>query len=115
MLQALYNRELNSKISEKPVLRTDNGSQFVSGIFEKGCLDFNILHERIPVRSPNYNAFIESYHRYLQDECLTGSIYWNLYEIKTDVEDYVYRYNHERIHSEIGYVSPHDYYLKKSA
>lgn len=115
MLQALYNRELNSKASEKPVLRTDNGSQFVSGVFEKGCLDLNILHERIPVRSPNYNAFIESYHRYLQDECLTGSIYWNLDEIKTDVEDYVYRYNHERIHSAIGYVSPHDYYLKKSA
>ncbi|RXI58677.1 integrase core domain-containing protein, partial [Clostridium tetani] len=65
-----------------------------------------------PVRSPNYNAYIESFHRYLQDECLTGKIYMTLEDVKSDVEDYVYRYNHERIHSSIGYYSPHDYYIK---
>ena len=86
--------------------------ELISGVFEKSCIDENVIHERIPVRSPNYNAFIESYHRYLQDECLTGSIYWNLEHIQNDVADFVYRYNNERIHSSIGYVSPHSYYLK---
>ncbi|MDD5793716.1 MAG: IS3 family transposase [Clostridiales bacterium] len=114
MLEALYTRNLNDNTNGL-VLRTDNGSQFISGIFEQGCLSANVIHERIPVRSPNYNAFIESYHRYLQDECLTGSIYWNLEDIKIDVADFVYRYNHERIHSAIGYVSPHDFYMKNLA
>ncbi|WP_348521815.1 IS3 family transposase [Clostridium sp. BJN0001] len=115
MLEALYNRGLNYDKNKTVVLRTDNGSQFISGVFEKGCLDEGVLHERIPVHSPNYNAFIESYHRYLQDECLTGMIYWNLDHIKNDVGDFVYRYNHERIHSSIGYIPPHDYYLMKLA
>lgn len=111
MLEALYVRGLKDNTNGL-ALRTDNGSQFISGVFEKSCIDENVIHERIPVRSPNYNAFIESYHRYLQDECLTGSIYWNLEHIQNDVDDFVYRYNNERIHSSIGYVSPHSYYLK---
>lgn len=112
MLKALYARGLYGNPGSL-VLRTDNGSQFISGIFESACLNENVLHERIPVRSPNYNAFIESYHRYLQDECLTGQIYKTLEDIRYNVEDYVYRYNHERIHSSIGYIPPHDYYLKQ--
>ena len=112
LIQGLYSRGIKDN-PKGLVIRTDNGSQFISGTFEKSCLDENVLHERIPVRSPNYNAFIESYHRYLQDECLTGSIYWSLDEIRNDVNDFVYRYNNERIHSSIGYISPHQYYLNK--
>lgn len=110
MTEALYERGLKDSVSDL-VLRTDNGSQFVSGVFEKACLTEKVLHERIPVRSPNYNAFIESYHRYLQDECLTGKIYMSLDHLIYDLQDFVYRYNNERIHSSIGYVPPHEYYL----
>ena len=112
MLQGLYNRNLKG-LDSGLVLRTDNGSQFISGVFEKGCMDEKVVHERIPVRSPNYNAFIESYHRYLQEECLNDEMYWSLKELENDLNDYVYRYNHERIHSSIGYVSPHEYYKNK--
>lgn len=110
LIEALYNRGLKDTDSNL-VLRTDNGSQFISGVFEEACLKEKVIHERIPVRSPNYNAFIESYHRYLQDECLTGMIYMSLKHIQYDVADFVYRYNNERIHSAIGYVPPHEYYL----
>lgn len=110
LIEALYNRDIKG-LSSELVLRTDNGSQFISGNFEKACLKEEVFHERIPVRSPNYNAFIESYHRYLQDECLTGNIYMSLEHLIDDLEDFVYRYNNERIHSSIGYVPPHEYYL----
>lgn len=110
LIEALYNRNIKDTDSGL-VLRTDNGSQFVSGVFEETCLFEKVLHERIPARSPNYNAYIESYHRYLQDECLTGKIYMSLDHITFDLEDFVFRYNNERIHSSIGYVSPHEYYL----
>ncbi|QBD86823.1 IS3 family transposase [Clostridium tetani] len=111
LLKGLYCRGLKDSPNGL-IIRTDNGSQFISGVFEKACLKEEVIHERIPVRSPNYNAYIESFHRYLQDECLTGKIYMTLEDLKIDVEDYVYRYNHERIHSSIGYYSPHDYYIK---
>nr|WP_202192311.1 IS3 family transposase [Clostridium cochlearium] len=111
LLKGLYYRDLKDSPNGL-IIRTDNGSQFISGVFEKACLKEDVIHERIPVRSPNYNAYIESFHRYLQDECLTGKIYMTLEDVRNDVEDYVYRYNHERIHSSIGYYSPHDYYIK---
>lgn len=110
LIEALYNRNIKDTNSGV-VLRTDNGSQFISGTFEKACITENVLHERIPARSPNYNAYIESYHRYLQDECLAGKIYMSLNHISYDIKDFVYRYNNERIHSSIGYVPPHEYYL----
>lgn len=110
LIEAMYNRGIKD-LASALVLRTDNGSQFISGVFEKACLSEKVFHERIPVRSPNYNAFIESYHRYLQDECLTGKMHMSLGHIVYDVNDFVSRYNNERIHSSIGYVPPHEYYL----
>ncbi|NLX87269.1 MAG: transposase, partial [Clostridiales bacterium] len=34
------------------------------------CSSLGIEHERIPCRTPNLNAHIESFHRILEDECL---------------------------------------------
>lgn len=112
LIEALYNRDIKDYVTGL-VIRTDNGSQFISGIFEEACIKEKVLHERIPAMSPNYNAYIESYHRYLQDECLTGKIYMSLEHIVNDINDYINRYNNERIHSSIGYVPPHEYYLAK--
>lgn len=111
LIEGLYNRGIKDNTNGL-IIRTDNGSQFVSTKFESSCLTEHVIHERIPVRSPNYNAYIESFHRLLQDECLTGKLYISLESIRKDVYDYVYRYNHVRIHSSIKYLSPHDYYLK---
>lgn len=112
LIEALYSRDIKD-LNSGLVVRTDNGSQFVSGTFEKACLTEKVFHERIPVRSPNYNAYIESYHRYLQDECLTGKIYMSLNHIVYDLDRYVTGYNYQRIHSAIGYVPPHEFYLAK--
>lgn len=57
-LMALYNRWLKDNV-DGLTLRTDNGLQFIAHKFEKLCLEENIIHERIPVHSPNYNAHIE--------------------------------------------------------
>nr|WP_077247653.1 DDE-type integrase/transposase/recombinase [Bacillus sp. FJAT-27225] len=43
------------------IIRTDNGPQFVSNHFGEFCEMNMIYHERIPPKSPNYNAFIESF------------------------------------------------------
>jgi len=54
----------------KPVIRTDNGPQFISHVFEDSCIEIDVYHERIPSRTPNKNAHIESFHRIFQDECI---------------------------------------------
>lgn len=54
---------------------TYNGLQFIVHKFDKMRIKENIIYERILVHSPNYNAHIESYHRYLQDKCLFVNLF----------------------------------------
>ena len=110
---ALYNRKIKNGVNGL-TLRTDNGSQFISHKFEELCIKENIIHERIPVRSPNYNAHIESYHRYLQDECLTGKMFITFKEAENTIERYVNGYNTKRVHSAIDYRTPEEFYNLKN-
>jgi putative transposase len=57
--RALWRRNLYNK-EQKPVIRSDNGPQFISNIFANTCGSLNIEHERIPFKTPNMNAHIES-------------------------------------------------------
>jgi putative transposase len=68
--QALFKRQLFDSV-HKPVLRSDNGPQFISHLFEEACETFGVHHERIPPQTPNMNAHIEAFHRILEDECLS--------------------------------------------
>lgn len=47
----------------KPTIRTDNGSQFLSHKIGEACEELTMEHERIPPKTPNMNACIESFHR----------------------------------------------------
>lgn len=70
------------KNMEMPTIRTDNGPQFIAKQFEQMCEDLGIIHERIPVKTPNMNAHIEAFHSILQDEC------YNRYEFDSFVDVY---------------------------
>ena len=43
----------------------------VGTVLSTDCLELSIEHERIPCRTPNKNAHIESFHRILEDDCLS--------------------------------------------
>ena len=96
----------------KPVIRTDNGPQFISHIFEDSCIEKSVYHERIPSRTPNKNAHIESFHRIFQDECI------GVYEFKScknayiEVSRFMKRYNTCRIHSSLKYKTPNEFYVQ---
>ena len=52
-----------------PVIRTDNGPQFIAQAWAKGCEALGLAHERIPNATPNKNAHIESWHSLLEADC----------------------------------------------
>ncbi|MDD3224774.1 MAG: integrase core domain-containing protein, partial [Clostridium sp.] len=62
-----------------------------------------------------YNAHIESYHRYLQDECLAGRLFKSFEEAEKIIMHYVNGYNTKRIHSSIGYRTPDGFYNLKNS
>lgn len=71
--RCLIRRNIFMESIKKPVIRSDNGPQFISHVFEKTCAELHIDHERIPVKTPNKNDHIESFHRILQDECFKAN------------------------------------------
>ena len=58
--RAMLRRQQFNK-QEKLVIRTDNGPQFISHTFQEFCEKVKLDHERIPSRTPNMNAHIESF------------------------------------------------------
>lgn len=101
-------RQLFDK-TEKPVIRSDNGPQFISNRFEDACSEFVMVHERIPPKTPNKNAHIESYHAIIEAECYQRhefESYPQAYEI---VSQFIQDYNRIRIHGSIYDLSPYEY------
>lgn len=109
LLKALYERGLKGQ-AKGLIMRTDNGSQYVSNEFIGLCLDEGIIPERIPPASPNYNAHIEAYHRYLDDNCLNGEIYMTKEELIRKIGRYVKFYREERPHSSLEWNTPKSVY-----
>jgi transposase InsO family protein len=64
--KCLIRRNLFEEGAKKPLIRTDNGPQFISHKFNECCKEIKIEHERIPVKTPNKNAHVESFHRILR-------------------------------------------------
>jgi putative transposase len=115
--EALMKRQLFDKPKvEKPFIRSDNGPQFISHLFEAACDKFDVIHERIPPRTPNKNAHIESFHSILEAECYQRhefETYPQTYEIVTQ---FIQDYNQQRLHGSIYDLSPYEYIdaLKKN-
>ncbi len=93
----------------KPKIRTDNGTQVVCIKFEGACIELNLEHERIPVRTPNLNAHIESYHSILEAECFGRHEFISFAHAYRVVSQFIDFYNNVRIHSGINYMSPNEY------
>lgn len=103
--RSLWRRKLLTK-EQRPVIRTDNGPQFISNAFEETCESNNIEHERIPPKTPNKNAHIESFHAILERERLSKyefASYQEAYHVVTDFIDF---YNKRRMHGSLNDLSP---------
>jgi len=98
--------------ANKPVIRTDNGPQFISHEFEDTCARINVYHERIPSRTPNKNAHIEAFHRILQDECIGVYEFKSYKDAYAEVSRFMKRYNTNRIHSSLKYKTPNEFYTQ---
>ena len=103
--RALWRRQ-QFEHQERPVIRTDNGPQFISHIFESSCETFRVEHERIPPKAPNKNAHIEAFHSILEKECLERHEFESYRQAYETVTNYLLFYNQRRIHGSLYDLSP---------
>ncbi|MCX7745991.1 MAG: IS3 family transposase [Clostridia bacterium] len=110
LVRALMRRK-RFEVDIKPVVRSDNGPQFISHKFEDKCIETGVEHERIPCKTPNKNAHVESFHRILEDECLGRWEFESYKEAYEAVLEFMERYNHRRIHRSIFNMSPVEFHI----
>lgn len=106
---ALWQREL-SETDTMPIIRTDNGPQYVAKVFEAACETLGCEHERIPPKTPNKNAHIESFHRILEDDCLSRELFESYTKAYERVTEFFHDYNNIRLHGSLGHRPPTEFY-----
>lgn len=93
-----------------PVIRTDNGPQFTANLFIDACQKWGLYHERIPVKTPNMIAYIESFHSIIEKECYRRHEFNSFKEAYIIIAQYMDFYNNRRRHGSLNYKSPQNYY-----
>ena len=87
-------------------IRCDNGPEFTSRHFLAWAIERKIDLVHIEPGRPVQNAFVESFHGKLRDECLNASWFGSLFEARVKIAAWKEEYNEERPHSSLGYLAP---------
>ncbi len=93
---------------ETPRIISDNGPQFIAKDFKEFIRLCGMTHVRTSPYYPQSNGKIERWHGTLKRDCLRPSVPLSIDEARRLVANFVEDYNHARLHSAIGYVTPAD-------
>jgi len=93
---------------EHPRMISDNGPQFVARDFKEFIRLAGMTHVRISPGYPQSNGKKERWYQTLKSECLRPGTPLSLEEARRLVARFVEYYNHVRLHSALGYVTPAD-------
>ena len=97
---------LRFPLDEIEVFHTDRGGGFTGERIERMLDVFGITRSLSGPGSPYDNAVVESTDRLVKKELIHRNVYTNVEQLRSDVNRYVWWYNHRRLHSTLGYLSP---------
>ncbi|MFN9770413.1 MAG: IS3 family transposase [Planctomycetota bacterium] len=102
-------RDSEGKLLSSPVIRSDNGSGYISQEFGSLLAFHGLTHHRIRPHCPEENGVMERANRTLREslEDLEAS---NRYEAEEAIRKIVEHYNLHRLHSALGFKAPIVYY-----
>lgn len=91
-----------------PRIISDNGPQFVSREFKQYIRICGMTHVRTSPYYPQSNGKLERYHRTIKADCIRPGCPLSLEDAQRIVAKFVDDYNERRLHSALGYITPHD-------
>jgi putative transposase len=91
-----------------PRVITDNGPQFLAKQFKEFIRQTGMTHVKTSPYYPQSNGKIERWHKTLKGDCIRTRIPLSLADARRLVAEFVAYYNDARLHSAVGYITPHD-------
>lgn len=92
----------------RPRVISDNGSQFIAREFKQMLRQWGMNHVQTSTYYPQSNGKMERWFASLKSEAIRPHIPVGVDDARRIVGKYVQYYNHIRLHSAVGYVTPHD-------
>lgn len=92
----------------KPRIISDNGPQFIAKDFKEFIRVSGMTHVRTSPYYPQSNGKLERYHKTIKGDCIRVKTPLSLEDAIRMVTEFVDHYNHRRLHSAIGYITPMD-------
>jgi putative transposase len=106
--EVVVQRALEKYPGEHPRIITDNGPQFMARDFKEFIRLMGLTHVRTSPYYPQSNGKLERWHGSIKRECIRPACPASLEEALRLVSSYVDGYNHVRLHSALGYITPAD-------
>ncbi|MDB0584143.1 IS3 family transposase [Bifidobacterium adolescentis] len=100
---------LDFPLTEVEVFHTDRGSEFDNAKIDELLDVFDIRRSLSRKGNPYDNAVVESTNRLLKKELIYRNHYTSLEQLRSDLNDYVWWSDNQRLHSTLGYRSPKEF------
>ena len=100
---------LRFPLDEIEVFHTDRGGEFTGERIERMLDAFGITRSLSRPGSSYDNAVVESTNRLIRKELIYDNVYTSVEQLRSDVNRYVWWYDHQRLHSTLGYLSPMEF------
>ena len=100
---------LDFPLTEVEVFHTDRGGGFDNAKIDELLDVFDIRRSLSRKGDPYGNAVVESTNRLLKKELIYRNHYTSLEQLRSDLNDYVWWFNNQRLHSTLGYRSPKEF------
>lgn len=107
-IELLLERARDTYPGVHPRIISDNGPQFVARDFKSYLRLVGMTHVRTSPHYPQSNGKLERWHRTVKSDAIRPKAPASLDEARQVVTEFVEHYNTVRLHSAIGFVTPHD-------
>lgn len=91
------------------IFHTDRGSEFLGAVFRHHLVARGVRQSMTRGGAPGENAHIESFFHSFKADVIHGCQFETIGELRRQLRWYLPYYNHQRLHSALGYRSPVDY------